>query len=299
MISAIRTRQGFPIVVACLFRGGVIQPQEMPKEPKLEDAGASFWEIKTLEPEASACWRLGPLSLWARRRNNEWGIFAERGGSKELVQEFAGGTPPREDAAWKRWAFKQEESAVGLVPTSPDRSVVARPETPLRIPPDNDVLLFVSVPLWLRVFVGGERRVFLVEEPTRVLSNTWFGEPTEGELCYALKTGASRSLAGVKAGTYRFVCPLLIKNHSAEELNFQKVCLPVPHVQLYRGKTRIWSNRISLSYLGKSQFSAVVFDGEPPEYEEIREKLGEPRIRERRSFVRRSFETIRTWGSNW
>ena len=256
-----------------------------------------FWGERTLEAEASAGWKLGPLSLWVRRRRYEWWVYTERGGSDELVQKFVEGKPPKEDAAWKRWAFTGEISVVRLSPAAPDRSVVARPETPLRIPPDNEVLFFVSVPLWMRVSVGEQASEMstLTEEPTRVLSNTWFGEPTEGELCYALKTGASRDLDGVKRGSYRFVCPLLVKNHSTEELSFQKVCLPVPYVQLYFGNKRVWSNRISLSYLGKSQFSSVVFDSGAPEYEDGLESVGEPRLKERKSFMRRSFDTLRSF----
>lgn len=255
-----------------------------------------FWEPKTLEAEDSARWTLGPLSLWVRRRRHEWWVYAERDGANDLTMGFSRGRPPKETAAWKRWAFTEGAKTVRMVPVTPNRSVVARPETGLRIPPGNEVVFFVSIPFWLQIWVGEEQRTLLTEETARVLSNTWFGEPTEGELCYSLKTGASRSLEGVKRGSYRFVCPLVTTNQSTEELNFQKVCLPVPYLQLYRGERRLWSNRISLSYLGKSRFSAVAFDAEPPEYENVHGPLGEPRLRERKGFFRRSFESLRSFG---
>ncbi len=256
---------------------------------------SGFWGERELAPGVCGCWRLGPLTLWARRRHSEWCVFAERGGEDEFAREFIADRPPKEDAAWKRWAFTGEIDRVSVLPVTPDRSVVARPESALRIPPDNEVLFFVSIPLWVRVTVAGTVPVILTEEATRVLSNTWFGEPTEGELGYALKTGASRGLEGVKPGSYRFLCPLLVKNHSAEELAFDKVCLPVPYLQLYLGGRRLWSNRIALSYLGRSQFSSVAFDEEPPGFEEGLEKIGEPRLHERKGFLRRSFATLRSF----
>ncbi len=265
-------------------------PGEIQKE-------AAFWGRRKLERGASVCWKLGPLSLWVRRRHHEWWVYAKRDGPEEEVCEVIEGQQPEESVAWNRWAFTEEKTDVSLLPAAPDRSVVARPDTPLRIPPGNEVLFFVSVPLWVRVSAGdGQHPVLLTEEPTRVLSNTWFGEPTEGELCYGLKTGASVELEGVKRGSNRFVCPLLVKNHSPEELSFRKVCLPVPYVQLYRGGKRLWSNRISLSYLGKSQFSSVAFDSDAPEYENGLERVGEPRLKERRGFFRRSFDTLRSFG---
>ena len=255
-----------------------------------------FWEPRTLEVEDSGRWTLGPLSLWVRRRSHEWWVYSELAGTDDLAMGFSRGRPPKESADWKRWAFTEDVKTVRMVPVTPNRSVVARPKTGLRIPPGNEVVFFVSIPFWLQVWVGEERRILLTEEAPRVLSNTWFGEPTEGELCFSLKTGASRSLEEVKRGSYRFVCPLLIANRSSEELDFQKVCLPVPHLQLFRGERRFWSNQVSLSYLGKNQFSAVAFAAEPPTYEKIHETLGEPRLRERKGFFRRSFDTIRTFG---
>ncbi len=265
-------------------------------ERNLTGEEAKFWEPKTLDRDGAACWTLGPLKLWARRSSGEWWVYTEREGASDLAMGFTTGRAPREDAGWKRWAFSEDAPVVTMVPATPDRSVVVRPERALRIPPENEVLFFVSVPIWIQVHVGEGTPALLVEEASRVLSNTWFGEPTEGELCYALKTGASRSLEGVKRGSYRFVCPLLVKNHSTQELNFQKLCLPVPYLRLYHGAQRMWSNRVSLSYLGGTQFSAVHFDSEPPGYEELVGGALKPRMEERKSFFRRSFDTIRMFG---
>ena len=35
---------------------------------------------------------------------------------------------------------------------------------------------------------GGVRQVQVFEEPLAVMSNTWFGDPVNGELCYVLAT---------------------------------------------------------------------------------------------------------------
>src|SRR5690606_29283651 len=132
-----------------------------------------------------------------------------------------------------------------------------RPDSPVRIPKGNEVTFFVSVPLFLQLHIGPERNILIHEEPTVVMSKTWFGEPTAGELCYALRTGASRDLEGIKKGQHRVVCPVVVRNRSDEELNFQKLCIRAMHVNIHRGNNRLWTEEIEVSYLGKNNFSEV------------------------------------------
>lgn len=69
----------------------------------------------------------------------------------------------------------------GLSPVTPDRSVVVCPESVLKIESGARTLFYVLLPVWITVSVGSQKKHPLDEFPGKVLSDTWFGEPHEGE----------------------------------------------------------------------------------------------------------------------
>ena len=77
----------------------------------------------------------------------------------------------------------------------------------------------------MRVSVGKTKPFVLKEEPTVVLSNTWFGDPMGGELCYALRTSARRSFDTLRKRPNRAICSVLIKNAFSTPLDFQRLCI--------------------------------------------------------------------------
>lgn len=256
------------------------------------DTSLKWTRPLTLETGKTASWEGGTLRAWALRTEHEWRIAATRQEETSVIRASTDKPLPAAPA-WKRWAFSEEAPEIAAIPAMPDKPLVVRPDAPLRIPPGNEVTFFVSVPVWLRFFVGAEpRRIFLTEEPTVVLSNTWFGEPTMGELCYALKTSASRSLEGIKIGGHRCVCPLLLQNDSDAELPFQKLCIRTLYVNIYQGASRLWSEEIRVSFKGKDQGSEISFGSAAPKFEETGERVGEARLVAPKSFIRRSFDTL-------
>lgn len=254
----------------------------------------NFWAPQTFQPGDWRLWEAGGLRLWVKREHHEWRVASSRAEEKEDSLMSQNEEPPLA-AAWRRWAFTNEDAVVTVSPAMPEKPVVVRPDSPIRIPRGNEVLFFVSIPVVLQLHIGPEKSLFIHEEPTLVLSQTWFGQPTSGELCYALRTGASRDLSGIKKGRHRAVCPVLIRNTSEEELNLEKLCIRSMHVNIYRGATRLWTEEISVSYRGEMRFSEINFAKNPPEFERIHGLLGaarEPVPRE--NFLKKSFDSLWT-----
>ncbi len=256
-----------------------------------------FWGKQTLSPGQSIHWESGTARIWAERASgatHEWRIHSERGPVETHAARRSGETPPPEKPSWKRWAFREEDSAVWCLPVMPDKPVVVRPDVPLTIPRGNEVTFFVSIPVWLRFSIGRLGELAIHDEPTVVLSKTWAGEPTAGELCYALRTSGSRILGGIKKGAHRAVCPLVIRNRAEEELVFQKLCLRTIHSNIHLGATRLWCEQIEVNYLGKAHFSEFVFSQKPPAFEPVRGVLGEAREPVHRNLLRKSIESFWT-----
>jgi hypothetical protein len=258
-----------------------------------------LWEPKSLTGENWYHSRIGPLDLWVRRSPADWYVAHRR--EPERVKAEAPPSPlhPAQTNAqvdrltWNRWVAGEEEARVLLVPCLPNRAVVIRPRYPLNVPKGKEVLFFVSLPVWVRVLVGEAQSITLCELPTVVLSNTWFGDPITGELCYSLKTKVLRQIGMVENHPHMAVCPVLIRNQAFVDLDFQRICIRVEYLSLYRGRTRLWTNQVEVQFHGEDLNSTIITGREAPDYEPAAERLSEARLPSERSLLKKSFSFLK------
>ena len=208
--------------------------------------------------------RVGELRLWLRHADTEWsvGTLWDTGSERSPVEVTREEPPP--DLNWMRWITGDGDAKAELRPVMPDRPVVVRPEMPVSLLPGQTVSLYVGVPLWVRLSVGTQPAQ-LDELPTVKLSNSWFGEPTEGELCYALHTHPDLSPDALCVVPHRAVCAIQVRNASTDTVTFERICVRCQHMGVFRGGQRYWTNALRLSYLGKGEFSRVVYGSSAPE----------------------------------
>jgi hypothetical protein len=203
-----------------------------------------------------------------------------------------------DDIEWHRWIGHVKATTVcTLTPVLPPRPVIVKPAMPLQVLPGGHLDLFVSVPVWVRISLkdeASEKTVDLLEEPTVVLSNSWFGLPVDGELCFALKTSARRRLEDLRPDVYRAVCPLTIRNETEKTFGFDRLCIRVQYLGLYAGESHPWTNHGTLLYRGDETVDGVRFDPGAPAFDQASRLLSSPRETPRRGGVQRAFDSIRT-----
>ena len=253
---------------------------------------SGVWQVSE---GGTGLFRFGPMQIWVRRQNHDWLTFNRRDSEQNHDFTFTteGDLPPA-DTVWNRYAFREEEDQVSLKPAFPDRSLVVRPKTPLQLPPKNEVTFYISIPLWVRLQFGSQNPVVVENLPTVVLSNTWFGLPTEGELCYALKTGAVRELSQATVGEYRAICSLTMKNESAEVFPVTKICLPTRYLSLYQGQTRLWTNSMEIVHQGPNRTGLLRPQSKPPGHEDCPECLLTAAKKPKEDLVHRTFSGFRS-----
>lgn len=200
----------------------------------------TVWKKHHVEVNDTRGMRIGPLSLWIRRSTEEWMIAWQHDTRPdEPLTDYPSpaeySDQPPGDAKWARWAAARNELDIRVAPALPDRSVVARPVTPIKLLPKRSARVFIRIPIWVRLSVGSEvKPLYLCDIPTVELSNTWFGSPTSGELCYSLSTHASSDIPEAPPVPHKAVCAVLIRNASdIEDLNFDRLCISTPHLSLY------------------------------------------------------------------
>ena len=254
-----------------------------------------LWEPKPLAGESWYHARIGPLDLWVRRSPEDWYVAYELEPGRDQAEVPPAPLHPAQTKArvdrltWNRWVAGEEAARVRLVPCMPDRAVVIRPRYPLNVPRGKEVLFFVSLPVWARVLVGEQQSTTLCELPTVVLSNTWFGDPTSGELCYSLKTKVLRQLDMVENRAHMAVCPVLIRNQAFADLDFQRICIRVEYLSLYRGETRLWTNQVEVQFHGEDLNSTIITGRGAPDFERTAERICVAREPTERSLLKKSF----------
>jgi hypothetical protein len=256
-----------------------------------------IWKPVVLDLGTPYHWRIGSLSLWAQLLHDEY-LTAFRHNEEEIDEPFCGeatrGSIP-EDLTWNRFILKDRGNVIGLRPALPDRPAVVTPEFPIKIMPGGEATFYVSIPLWVQVTAGRKGAPLLFEVPSRVLSNTWFGDTMTGELCYALNTRARRDIAQSPTIDFFVLCPLTIKNGGDDALDVQKLSLHVEYLRVYQGESRLWSNEVRIIYFGGEQPAEVHYSDREPKLERKNTLLNTERSSLQRSILKKSFGFLKTF----
>ena len=255
----------------------------------------NIWEPFEIEPGQCSHWQIGPLKLWLRRIENEWQLASERQPEEEdsLVTPVSVAEP--EELQWNRWSSGEEANVVQNIPVMPDRSLIVRPETPLRILQGSQALFYVTIPVWVRVAVGEGAEVPLSEESSVILSHSWLGDPVSGELCYSRHTSARRTLDELGPKPHRAICPVRVKNDAKVQLDLQRLCVRLGHLNIYSCNTHLWTNEVVVVYKGEDKPSRVEYGERCPADAGAGELISKARIPLTQGFLQRGFDTLRTY----
>jgi len=253
-----------------------------------------FWGSHLLTEETIEDFRCGPSILRCRARPQElWTAhsYSElKEGDDLKSQAMHQTTTP----SWSRWPLIDTPREVEFTPALPDRSVVVKPDFPLRLTPAQTARVFVRIPLWITLRVIAEAPTTLATLPTMLLSNTWFGSFTGGELCYWVSSSARRQFVSDPAKPHLVICPVRILNDSGEELRFEKLCLRVETLGLYRATDgQHWTDETEVRFKGELEGSEVLASGASKDMPANSLRLAEPRRPLRKGFATRAFSGLR------
>jgi hypothetical protein len=206
------------------------------------------------------------LTLWIQRLEGEWRIAHETGSDpldvslEEDLPADVGDLLLKEGVARFVTAGKSEEVVISAALA--DRSVVTSSEQPLSVPSGEEVTVYVSSPLWVRIETGKPAKL-LCEIPVFRPSDTWFGpDTTEGELCYASRTFHRVRLEDIPVRPHRATTAVKIKNRAKSMLALERMQVPVTHLALYRaGDGRLWTQDVLFERAGEDDFVALRLGG--------------------------------------
>jgi hypothetical protein len=234
----------------------------------MQKTGNSVWDSVEITQKQCAVWRFPLRSIWVERVESEWHMLSqsESGNRADARSMFIPRTEKPQSSEWRHYLHK-ESGKVQPTPVLPDRPVVVRPDRALTLLPGQNTGFFLELPIWFRLSTTGSRMTRIFEEPLCTLTRTWFGDPVTGELCWGLATRLHHSIDSVEPAAWIAVCPLMIQNDSETDLDFQKICLHVENLSVFRGPRRLWANSLTVLFKGPEQATQIEIVYSPPVFE--------------------------------
>ena len=204
-----------------------------------------WWGTQSFEPGQGRHWHMAGMNLCIIRQIREWQFQINRTpaqGEDNHAWHRDEQLPENPLGELSRYVFGQTSGQLTLLPRMADRSIVVRPVMPLFVPPGQDIIFYVSTPVWLSCLVEG-RDTPLIDIPIVRPADTWFGPNTvKGELCYATQVTGRLELNHLSKWPFRAVTPVRISNNSNTFMPVERINLPVPFLPVYASASgRLWT----------------------------------------------------------
>ncbi|MEX0685378.1 MAG: DUF432 domain-containing protein [Balneolales bacterium] len=236
---------------------------------------------------------IGPVTIWLKKVSNEiWVAYhhTETGDDKSVNQV--------EVLNWSRWALPDDETQFSFKPIFPNRSVVVKPEYPFSIVKGAKVRVYTRIPVFIRVGLADKPSFVITEIPSVPLLGTWFGTFTEGEMCYWVSTTARRAIDPDIMREWMAVCPIELTNKHQEPLDFDKFCLRVEHLNIYKTDNSLWADETLIIHQGREKYSDIEMKNKLPPEAKGGILLMKPRTPIKKNLAVRSFKLLKdisTW----
>ena len=248
----------------------------------------SVWSAVQLNDKEVVSHKVGSLTIYLKKILNEvW--FAES--CDETANEAS--ISLQEELEWTRVALPETYDRFVFSPVMPDRSVVVDTDYVYRIYPGSNARVYCKIPVFVRISPESNPDMVVAEIPTAILSGTWFGVFTEGELSYALSSTVRRILEKEQFEPHLAVCPIEIQNTSDSDLKFEKICLKTERLSIYIHDDIMWTDETKITNHSKESDSVVEMKGELPMEAKGGRLLTAPRSPYRKSFANRTFRLLR------
>ena len=258
----------------------------------------SWWGHFTVAIDKSRQWQTGPLKFIVRRLQNEWQIAYERITDFDIneVNWSISDTDQLPDSLGdkSRYIFQGTSEQLTITPKLADRPIISRPLTPFNLTAGEEVILYVSSPLWIELAIDDSADKVLQEIAIQRLSDTWFGPSTlEGELCYAATTHCRLNLEEQPHRPHRAITPVHIRNQADTTLSVERLNLPAPFLSLYASSNgQLWTPQITLLRKKDGDIAELEINNTLPEDAQPMVLLSEPREKASSHTLFRAFNAV-------
>ncbi len=253
-----------------------------------------MWSKISIEQGSTYYWELGLKGIFLQKKNKEW-LFSLKDLQDPAKDIICGEqTSPVDNAEWLTFIGTVGNTVLSL-PAFPDRPIVVKPKTALKVLPEKDVLLFIEIPLYIQFYSDTNKNENLIFECcSRELSSTWFGELDNGILAYSLPLEISTAFEIPKHSGHNIICPVRLINDSSITLDVQRFLLRGEYLTIYRDKKELWSNEVKIKFEGDSELSDVQYVNQAPSFVKNPVQIANARSSKSTNVFSKSFHFIKS-----
>lgn len=250
-----------------------------------------MWNTYEIETGNEKSWQLGHHLFWVRRTDaKNWQIAKKYFTNKQSIPTEVIETNELE---WNNF-FLEGGNKIELLPALPDRAMVIKPASNIKLLPDESLELFVNLPVWIQIYAyKKQERKFLHEFPSKIMSSTWFGENDAGELAYSMDNRMSLIESDLEDSDARITCKIVVMNESDEIMDFQRLNLRVEHLAIYRKNNKLFATPVEFQYKGTGELSRVSYSTEIGK-DKAYTLVNKERVRPDKNILKRSFSFIKS-----
>ena len=250
-----------------------------------------WWGVFSFTEQQKRYWSIGERKIIMQRLACEWNTWNIETENESIELPLYGEYSPIEpldDEHLDRHLQTNTDENIKVLPALADRSVVTRPNVPLRLLGGEKTRLYVSTPLWFKALTLPNEST-LIDVPFWRPSDSWFGPSTrEGEMCYAKFTDARLQLNRLEQRSHRAITPVVIHNKHKEPLLIERLNLPVPLLSLYQHMDKgLWTEAVNVTREEDDDKVELILEKQAPSEVHNAIKVTGPRIdSEKHTFIR-------------
>lgn len=208
-----------------------------------------WWGVFSFDLLEQRCWSIGERAILIKRKATEWNTWNIESEEEDSDIVVSNGMNFNIDNNLINGRFLEKSTSeiLKVFPLLADRTVIARPSSPLTILAGEKIQLYISTPIWFyaETFPGGKS---IVDLPFWRPSDSWFGSSTiDGQLCYAKYTSAKTQVEELDLHSHHATTSIIVVNNHKKALIINRVNVPVNHLHLYSDEqNQLWTSRISI-----------------------------------------------------
>lgn len=212
-----------------------------------------WWGSFLVDNQQSRYSKIGNIIVCIDNYNHEWQLDIYR--ESNLTQTKT-----------KTLGTQLSTNEINLKPALPDRTLHAKLLSPLVIPPDGSITLYLSTPIWIRIEIGA-KPIALDEIPTHILADTWWGKNTvEGELCYAANPMPSLRSDDLPQDPTHVMSMMFMHNQSRDRIFLQDIRLPLPFLSIFCDeRNHLWTEQVNVIFDQITEPTTVITPTPPKE----------------------------------
>ena len=178
-------------------------------------------------------------------------------------------------------------------PALPDRPIVIKPSETFYIMPKASVWIYVNIPLWLQFYENQANASSLIAESASIqLSSTWYGEPDNGILAYALQKGFDTQVDEY-SNPYHIICPVKVVNLATERISVSKLLVHTEFSSIFEINNKLFCNAYTMELKGDNMIVDVDLSTRAPEFLGKATKVVGPRNPEKNNLIKKGYNYLK------